>query len=336
MGIKGAGGLRLAVRFFVAALASIGLPQVVCAEPVTITAKMIDQFKRGVDDPRFGHLQFLGGIEYSSANPRVQSLSAIRFRPDGRHFVGVLDSGDWMTGEIVRNGAGKISGLSGVRVDEIGLAGGLRHTKRNSDAEGLALRPGEAIVSFEERHRIDVYPDPGFETARPLRSLDFLIPSSSIPTNSGFETLVAAPREGRFHGALIAITEESLDEAGNMRAAILDGPLKGRFAVVRHAPFDATDAAFLPNGDMLLLERRFSLFGGLGMRIRRIKGDSIRPGAVVDGEVLLDADMSDEIDNMEGMDVIAGADGRPHIILVSDDNAFPLERNLMLEFRLDD
>ena len=70
------------------------------------------------------------------------------------------------------------------------------------------------------------------------------------------------------------------------------------------------------------------------MRIRRIDGQTIRPGAVVDGDVLIDADMSEQIDNMEGMDVVAMGPDDIRIIVVSDDNHSILQRNLLLEFRL--
>lgn len=152
--------------------------------------------------------------------------------------------------------------------------------------------------------------------------------------NAGMETVAASPEAGPLKGSLIVVAEHSLDDEGNLFAAVLEGPLKGVFKVVRHDPYDATDGAFLPNGDFLLLERRFSYLGGLGMRIRRIKAEAIRPGAVVDGETLIEADMGYAIDNMEGLDVISGPDGKPHLIIVSDDNGNILQRNVMLEFRL--
>ena len=72
-----------------------------------------------------------------------------------------------------------------------------------------------------------------------------------------------------------------------------------------------------------------------GIKCRsRIAGDTIRPGAVVDGEVLIDADLRQQIDNMEGLDVVAMAKDDIRIIVVSDDNHSILQRNLMLEFRL--
>lgn len=311
------------------------MPAVVFAQDAaTITAKPIMQFKIGSDDRDFGPLEFLGGIEFTSTETRVQSLSSIRFRPDGTHFVSVLDTGEWLTGKIDRDASGRLSGLSEVAVSPILLRGGRSGSKAASDAEGLALRGGEALVSFEQQHRVDAYPDPGFEMSKPSRTVDFLLPRRDLRRNAGMETLVSAPADGPLKGGLIVVAERSLNEEGNLLAAILDGPLKGEFSVVRHDPYDATDGAFLPGGDLLLLERSFSLLSGMGMRIRRIKGEDIRPGAIVDGAVLVEADMSYAIDNMEGIDVVAGADGRPHLILVSDDNGNFFQRNVMLEFAL--
>jgi hypothetical protein len=98
--------------------------------------------------------------------------------------------------------------------------------------------------------------------------------------------------------------------------------------------FEVTDAAFLPDGDLLLLERRFSIATGVGMRLRRIEGESIRPDAVVDGDILFEANYRSQIDNMEGLDAIPEPDGSVRLIVVSDDNHSILQRTLMLEFRL--
>lgn len=303
-------------------------------DAVRVTAKPISQFKPNSNQTTFGPLEFLGGIEFSSDDGRVQSLSSIRFRPDGTHFISVLDTGEWLTGQIMRDASGRLSGLSDVAVSPILMRDGRAGSKSASDAEGLALQDGEAFVSFEQQHRVDAYPDPGFETAKPSRNVNFLIPRHELRRNAGIETLVASPASSPLAGGLVAIAESSRDAAGNLLAAIVDGPLKGQFTVVRHDPYDATDGAFLPDGDLLLLERRFSFIGGMGMKVRRIKGADIRPGAVVDGEVLIDVGADHAIDNMEGIDVVAGPDGRSHLIVISDDNGLFLQRNLMLEFRL--
>ncbi|CDN49771.1 esterase-like activity of phytase family protein [Neorhizobium galegae] len=312
----------------------IAFPVAPATENISVRARAITEFKRGSAETRFGSLEFLGGIEFSSSDSRLQSLSSIRFRADGERFVSVLDTGSWLTGRIERDAKGRLANLTDLAINPILIRGGRVGSKYTSDAEGLALRDGHAIVSFEQLHRVDAYPDPGFETSAPLKSLDLPIPRHEFRMNAGMETVAISPQTGPLKGSPIVVTEHSLDDQGNLFAAILEGPLKGVFTVVRHDPFDATDGAFLPNGDFLLLERRFSFLGGLGMRIRLIKGDSIRPGVVVDGEVLVDADMGYAIDNMEGLDVITGPEGKPHLILISDDNGNLLQRNVMLEFRL--
>lgn len=303
--------------------------------PVSVTARRIEHFRAKSEERRFGAFEFVGGLELTSRQPLFGSLSAIRFRADGQHFVSVLDTGYWLTGRIERDTQGHLLGVSDVRITGMRDQRGREpRNKADIDAEGLALRAGQVAVSFERRHRVDFYPDPGYEEARPQRSLDLPIPKQSLSRNGGLETLVAAPVDGPLKGALLTIAEDSTDRDGHLYAAILDGPLKGAFRVVRNDPWSVTDGAFLPGGDLLLLERRFSVIGGVGMRIRRIAGNALRPGALIDGPVLLEADMGFEIDNMEGIDVIAGADGHPHVILVSDDNQSVFQRSLMLEFRL--
>lgn len=71
------------------------------------------------------------------------------------------------------------------------------------------------------------------------------------------------------------------------------------------------------------------------MRIRRIPKEEIRPGALMEGDVLIEADMGFDIDNMEGIAVHNGADGEVVITIISDDNfnSF-LQRTVLLQFAL--
>jgi hypothetical protein len=104
--------------------------------------------------------------------------------------------------------------------------------------------------------------------------------------------------------------------------------------VRRTADFDISDCALLPSGDLLLLERKFSLAVGVGIRIRRVALSTLKPGAVVDGPAIFEADLGKEIDNMEGLDVHRDADGDLVLTMISDDNFSMLQRTLLLQFRL--
>ena len=202
------------------------------------------------------------------------------------------------------------------------------------DSEGMALRNGQVLVGYEGKHRVDVHPDPGFAHSGPRDSLPILIPRRELRINRGLETVAVSPQSGPLEGGVVVVAELSLDQNGNLFAAVLDGPRQGIFSVARDGNYAVTDGAFLPDGDLLLLERRFNFADGLGMQIRRIKADAIKPGATVEGAVIMQADMGYQIDNMEGLDIIAGPGGDTRVIVVSDDNHSILERNLMLEFRL--
>lgn len=304
-------------------------------DAVPVISRQISDFGIGSSETKFGSLEFLGGLEMVSSKALFGSLSSIRFRQDDKHFVVVLDTGQWLTGSIERDAKGRLSGLADVEITPMkNRAGRSFEGKGHMDAEGVALDGDRVLVSFEQDHRVDVYPDPGFADSRAIGTLPILIPRNMLSDNRGIETITVAPASSPLQGGVVIITERSLDNDGNRLAAILSGPLKGRFSVERDGSFDATDGAFLPNGDLLLLERRFNMAEGIGMRIRRIKGADIKPGAVVSGELLLEGNFNSQIDNMEGLDAFQAADGTTHIILVSDDNHSILQRNLMLEFRL--
>ncbi len=301
-----------------------------------VISRQISDFRIGSSETKFGSLEFVGGLEMVSSRALFGSLSSIRFRQDQKHFVVVLDTGQWLTGSIERDVKGRLSGLSDVEITPMkNSAGRSFEGKGHMDAEGLALDGDRILVSFEQDHRVDVYPDPGFADSGAIATLPILIPRKMLSDNRGIETItVALAASSPLRGGVVIVSERGLDKDGNRLAAILSGPLKGRFAVKRDGSFDITDGAFLPNGDLLLLERRFNMAEGIGMRLRRIRGAAIRPGAVVEGELLLEGNFNSQIDNMEGLDAFQAADGTTHIILVSDDNHSILQRNLMLEFRL--
>ena len=300
-----------------------------------IRAQQIPAFRQGSAQTRFGSLEYLGGLSLGSSNSLFGAVSAIRLRPDHRQFVAVLDTGHWLTGEIERDAGGRLAGIGDAEIAAMQDAAGRSHEGKSAmDAEGLALRDGEVLVSYEEQHRVDVYPDPGFASSPVQGSLPILIGRRELRANRSLEALMIAPPASPLAGAAVIVSERSLDRQGNMLAAILEGPLKGRFTVRHYDDFDASDGVFLPNGDLLLLERRFDMAHGIGVRIRRIAGSDIRPGAVVDGAVIFQADSGDQIDNMEGIEAFRAEDGSIHLILVSDDNHSILQRSLMLEFRL--
>ncbi|MER8525114.1 MULTISPECIES: esterase-like activity of phytase family protein [unclassified Mesorhizobium] len=304
-------------------------------EPAEISARPITQFRIGNDEKQFGPLEFVGGLEMTSPTRDFGALSALRFLKPGSDFIGVADTGFWFFGTLVHDAEKRPSGIQNFRMQQmVDAAGQPIDEKWAVDAEGLAVKDGIATVGFERDHRIAEFKIDPDDMKAPFRQLDFLIPAWELRRNRGFETVTRAHPHGQHAGGLVVVSEKSLDKTGNIFAAIIEGPRKGVFTIKRNGDFDITDGAFLPDGDLLLLERSFSMAGGVKMRLRRIYGESVEKGAVADGPVLLEADMGYQIDNMEALDVWTRDDGALIVSLMSDDNHSILQRNLYLEFVL--
>lgn len=324
-----------AAAMAVVAATTLAAPAGAPLEPIEVRSRPITEFRIGRDDKAFGPLEFVGGLEMVSSSADFGALSAFRFTDPGGDFVGVADTGFWFYGRIEHDADGRPTGVSDFRMEQmVGPDGAVVRHKWEVDAEGLDVSDGVATVGFERDHRVAQFKiQPGSMTTA-IRNLDFVVPANELRMNRGFETVTRAPAGGPLGGALVVVSEKSLDKAGNIFAAIIQGPRKGLFTVRRSGDFDITDGAFLPNGDLLLLERSYTVALGVKMRLRRIKGEAIAKGSVADGPVLYEAGMAYQIDNMEAMDVWRRADGALMVSLMSDDNHSILQRNLYLEFVL--
>ena len=304
------------------------------AKDISVTSRTIENFRIGSTETRFGPFEFVGGLEMTSPVPDFGALSGFRFLKPGSDFLAISDNGFFISASISRDPAGKPVSIEKVRIAEMPDGnGGLTSEKWNTDAEGLLVDGDDVTVSFERKHRISTgVLDRGTLTFTG-RDEKLPIPVRELRSNRGFETLAKAPDDSALEGGRVAVTEKSLNQDGDIFAAVMDGPQKGTFYVKRFGEYDISDGDFLPDGDLLLLERRFTMATGVAMRIRRIKGADIKPGATVDGLVLYEADMAYQVDNMECLDVWERADGAVMISLASDDNHSILQRNLYLEFR---
>ena len=326
--------ITLLAGVLAALAATTVLPSVAQDQAVPINSRLISNFKVGSDQTRFGAFEFIGGLELSSPSSALGAMSAIRLAADRQRFLGVMDTGFWYAGRLERGPKGELIGIADFSVSSMLDADGeASEQKWRVDAEGLALRGDEVLVSFERRSRVDIYPANAPGSSRPTGTLPLQIPLRELRNNRGLEAIMVAPAASPLAGEVVIVSEKSLNTDGDIYAAVLTGPSKGVFFVKRHPPYDVTDGDFLPNGDLLLLERRFSIAEGIGMRIRRIDASRLGPGNLVDGPVVLEADFGDQIDNMEGLDVSQDEDGGVFVTLVSDDNHSILQRNLILEFR---
>ena len=108
---------------------------------------------------------------------------------------------------------------------------------------------------------------------------------------------------------------------------------KGPLSYVSGDGTNPTDCAFLPNGDLLVLERGVVLISFSCHASCAIKAADVKAGAQMTGEVLFEG-VGGDLDNMEGVAVHTTPAGETRITLISDNNFNDWERNLLLEFSL--
>ncbi|EKS33658.1 esterase-like activity of phytase family protein [Afipia clevelandensis] len=302
---------------------------------VDVKARPIESFDpRDSTHVRYGALEFRSGLILTSSFRGFGGLSGLRLDKKGEQFIAISDKGQWFTGRIAYRGK-RLAGLADVTSAPMLDGDGKKITSRGwFDSESLALDGSHVYVGFERVNQIV-----RFDFAKGgVRSRGEALPLppeiSKLPFNKGLEALVFVPKGQPLAGTLIAISERGLDPSGNILSFLIGGPSPGQFTVKRSNNFDISDAVLLPSGDLLLLERKFSLMEGVGIRIRRIPGASIARDAVIDGPAIFEVDLGYEIDNMEGIDVHVTGDGETVLTMVSDDNFSMIQRTLLLQFTL--
>jgi len=306
---------------------------------IEVDARPIPSFDtRDRSHLRFGSLHYRSGLILTSKYKEFGGLSGLRLDAKGEGFVAISDRGNWFTGRISYSGQA-MTGLHDVEAAPILGADGRPITARGwYDSESIAVDGPIVYVGLERVHQILKF-DFGRDG---VRARGEVIPQPpgmrKLPSNGSLESLVVGRKGMALAGTLIAISERGLDPAGNILAWLIGGKgfdkAPATFAVRRTDSYDISDAVQLPTGDLLLLERKFSLLGGAGIRIRRIALASIAPGATVDGPSIFDADLGYEIDNFEGIEAHVTEEGDTVLTLVSDDNFSMLQRTLLLQFTL--
>ncbi|MCK1753707.1 esterase-like activity of phytase family protein [Bradyrhizobium sp. 137] len=308
---------------------------------VEVNARIIPNFEpRDRARTRFGSLDFRSGLVLTSPYRGFGGLSGIRFLDNkGERFLAISDQGGWFTGAIRYSGR-EMVGLADVEAAPLLGADGRPITDKRLwyDTEALARDGNLVYVGLERVNQILRYDFAKGGTR--ARGEVIAVPPAlrKLPSNKGLEAMVMVPKgQGQSQplaGTLVAFSERGLDADGNLIAFLIGGPAPGQFSVRRSENFDISDAVLLPSGDLLILERKFSWFTGVNIRIRAIPLKAIAPGALVDGLTLFAADLGHEIDNMEGIDAHVTAGGETVLTLISDDNFSMLQRTLLLQFTL--
>ncbi|MCP4072463.1 MAG: hypothetical protein GY742_12095 [Hyphomicrobiales bacterium] len=306
---------------------------------IKIDSRIIPTFQIDKNDrTRFGDLRYSSGIEYWSENESLGGISGFRILDGGRNFLSVSDHGNWFTGSIARDETGKIIGIRDAKIAPLrNKKGNPITTKSSGDAEGLEIVGDRVLVSFERKSRILNYKLDLDHLASRAKDFRPSIKKVKLPYNSGLEAITKLEPldNSRLSKIDIAVfSESSLDANGNIQGFISKKKKWHEFTVRENGGYKITDTTLLSDGNILILERQYSLITGVQIRIRKIPVSDIEPGALLDGEIIFEADARFQIDNFEGMSVWVNEENKTMLTIASDDNFSPLQRNLLLEFEL--
>ena len=255
---------------------------------------------------RIGRLEPVAAVTIDSAAPGFGGFSALALT-DGRATL-LSDSGNWLRLRIA--GGRLVSSETGA----LGAGPGRGWTKEDRDSESLALDPasGRAWVGFERANAIWRY-DPSLRRGEAQRAPREM---ADWWDNSGPESLARFP-DGHF----VVIAERGR-KAGPLRPALLFP-----------AGYDPSDAAALPSGDLIVLNRRHLGWLRFSAKLVVVPRAAIRAGATVAGREIATLGAPLVSENCEGL-AVTRENGATMLWLTTDNDQMLLRRTYLMKFRL--
>ncbi len=301
----------------------------------TIYASPVPLNAHDPDQKSVGSLIYRGGLVLTSPDPAFGGWSDLVVSRDGKRITAISDRAAWFDADLKLDATGAPIALENARIAIMPrFSGQSLQQAAVVDAEGLTREPdGSFLVSFERAHRIWRYPAANPPFSLPPVSLPSPTRLKAAPLNGGIEALLRLSS-----GGLIALTEDLKDEELTV-GWVGDGKTWEELHYRAGDTFKPTSMAEIPSGlpgagDVLVLERHFSIFEGLAVRIVRVPRGSFRPNVVVQGSEIAHLRQPMSVDNFEGIAVVPQPNGIARIYLLSDDNFSFLQQTLLLAFDL--
>ena len=274
-------------------------------------------------DVKKWQLEQVGFLNIDRNEKDYGGFSGLVISNKGTEALVVTDKSFFFVLELRRDENDILTGYSVIRKGRILSSKGEHLNGRNTDSESIVIdENNNYYISFESNHRIMMHAEVGgkgvFVPKHPM--------FRKLSVNKGIEAL-AIDADNR----LIAIPEKP-------PLGISDIPIfrlqNDKWEIIKHVKindnFLVTDAEILPEGLLLILERKFSWTQGFKTRFRLIsldKFDNTEPITVF-------TSTANQFDNLEGVTLWRDKKGEMRILTVSDDNFHPLQQSEIREFFL--
>lgn len=272
---------------------------------------------------RIGALEPVGALSLSASDPAFGGFSALALH-DGRATL-LSDGGNVVSLAIVGNR------IDTLRARFLPTGPGTGWAKESRDTESLAHDPasGRWWIGYERDNSIWRY-DPGFDRGEARRRMPM---RKEWKRNGGAESLV------RLHDHRFLVIAEGRVDGPARPALLFDGDpalAATRVSVLSYrapASFSPSDAAELPNGDLLTLNRRFRYPFRFFCEVAVVPRAQIRPGGAMRARVIARLTPALLGENCEGV-AITRERGQTMVWIVTDNDLAWYRPTILAKFRL--
>jgi hypothetical protein len=266
-------------------------------------------------------LDYLGGWAIRSDDPRFGGISAMHVEND--EIVALSDAGSVIRFAVPGRGAPTAD------IFPLPAGPGSSSNKGDRDVEAMSAHKGKYWLAFEGANEVWRY-------SRSWKSKASAAPPAmkDWPMNVGSEAMLRLSN-GRF----VLFREEKARADGTIEALLFEGDpavANVKVAPIRYRPpegYRITDAATLPDGRLLFLNRRFGLPNFFTAKLTLSPKPPAGAIALLSGEEIAHFQLPLPVDNMEALSVTR-EDGRTIVWLASDDNLNPIQRTILLKLAL--
>lgn len=301
-------------------------PRLIFQGRATMTATRVPLDAHDPARQRVGALTYLGGVRLTSPQRAFGGFSSMQVLGD--RFTLLSDGG-----HIVRFRMGADFKPFALAMGALSAGPGTGWNKADRDSESQTSDPatGRVWVGFEQSNAIWRFDASGRAEAHAQSAA-----MSKWLSNGGPEAMVRLA-DGRF----LVISEQTRPEGKKGREGLIfaGDPTDPKvtvqpFTYKPPAGYDPTDMAELPDGRLLVLNRRATIADLFTGKLVIVDRGAVRSGAVVEGREIATLAAPLLHDNYEAL-AVTREQGATIVWIASDDNREWFEWSLLLKFRLD-
>ncbi len=271
-------------------------------------------------------LRYVDGWSLTSRDDDFGGLSSLII--EDSKFISLSDSG-----AVIRFGIDTGGTISGASINPLPRGCASDIDKRDRDSESIARDPatGTYWIGFEWRNVI-------CRSDAVLGKAEQLVQPSAMKrwSKTGGPEAIARLADGRF--LIFAEFPEGSDALPVVQIADRDPTAPdARFSRALYmAPehhFSPTDAAQLPDGRLLVINRRFEPPAYFSAQLSLLDPIPAKVSGILSGKTIAKFGRPGLTSNFEGV-AVSSEDGRTFIWLISDDNYMWIENTYLLKFEL--